>query len=214
MDTGIEVKVEPYDAMAHTSVCAGVGGRERRNIFTCFDNHAAWWRQRQVRELVPPPPAARARGEAPTQVRGASTSGKPGRCEHNLQMSLCKECGGACICQHNREKSRCKECRGGSVCHSTIGTGAIARRAKQRKTTRCRQISRSSKIDPCSLLPRHKSILVPRLFLIGLHASPKAWQQAKMCLLKLALLEILPRSMNPERVGESFPAWLIISPSR
>ena len=200
--------------MAHTSVCAGVGGRERRNIFTCFDNHAAWWRQRQVRELVPPPPAARARGEAPTQVRGASTSGKPGQCEHNLQMSLCKECGGACICQHNRERSRCKECRGGSVCHSTIGTGAIARRAKQRKTTRCRQISRSSKIDPCSLLPRHKSILVPRLFLIGLHASPKAWQQAKMCLLKLALLEILPRSMNPERVGESFPAWLIISPSR
>ena len=64
MDTGIEVKVEPYDAMAHTSVCAGVGGRERRNIFTCFDNHAAWWRQRQVRELVPPAAAARARGEA------------------------------------------------------------------------------------------------------------------------------------------------------
>ena len=110
-------------------------------------------------------------------MRGASTSGEPGQCEHNLQMSLCKECGGACICQHNRERSRCKECRGGSVCHSTIGTGAIARRAKQRKTTRCRQISRSSKIDPCSLLPRHKSILVPRLFLIGLHASPKAWQQ-------------------------------------
>ena len=110
-------------------------------------------------------------------MRGASTCGKPGQCEHNLQMSLCKECGGACICQHNRERSRCKECRGGSVCHSTIGTGAIARRAKQRKTTRCRQISRSSKSNPCSLLPRHKSILVPRLFLIGLHASPKAWQQ-------------------------------------
>ena len=68
MDTGIEVKVEPYDAMAHTSVCAGVGGRERRNIFTCFDNHAAWWRQRQVRELVPPPAAARAREEASAQA--------------------------------------------------------------------------------------------------------------------------------------------------
>lgn len=177
-------------------------------------------------------------------MRGASTSGKPGQCEHNLQMSLCKECGGACICQHNRERSRCKECRGGSVCHSTIGTGAIARRAQQRTTTRCRQISRSSKSNPCSLLPRHKSILVPRLFLIGLHASPKAWQQAsnkpyssckacdsspgfagtqgrpsasaacKMCLLKLALPEILPRSMYPERVGESFPSWLIISLSR
>ena len=56
MDIGIEVK--------YTSVCAGVGGRERRDNFTCFDNHIAWSRQRQVRELVPAAAAAAARGEA------------------------------------------------------------------------------------------------------------------------------------------------------
>ena len=38
------------------------------------------------------------------------------KCEHNIQKSRCKDCGGSQICKHNRQKSRCKDCGGGSIC--------------------------------------------------------------------------------------------------
>ena len=57
--------------MAHTSVCAGVGGRERRNNFTCFDNHAEWSRQRQASAA-----AAAGEGEGGSPDSGAGSEHK------------------------------------------------------------------------------------------------------------------------------------------
>ena len=34
------------------------------------------------------------------------------RCEHGMQRSGCKDCGGGGICQHGRRRSRCKDCEG------------------------------------------------------------------------------------------------------
>ena len=48
-------------------------------------------------------------------------NGKILLCEHNLQKSRCKECGGSSICEHNKIKSKCKECGGASICeHNKI----------------------------------------------------------------------------------------------
>ena len=42
--------------------------------------------------------------------------GKILRCEHNRQMSRCKDCSGGGLCKHSRQRSRCVECDGSSIC--------------------------------------------------------------------------------------------------
>jgi len=39
-----------------------------------------------------------------------------GYCEHGIQHSRCKECGGSSICEHYKRRSRCSECGGGEIC--------------------------------------------------------------------------------------------------
>ena len=39
-----------------------------------------------------------------------------GKCEHNREKRLCRECGGWALCEHNRRKSYCKECGGAAIC--------------------------------------------------------------------------------------------------
>lgn len=179
MDIGIEVK--------YTSVCAGVGGRERRNNFTEQDNRSdgrgvkgaaevailteSWAREIMVKAVGGRMVAAETSAGAGAVGGGgdgggvSSGGGKRARTNRGNMRTICK---GACARRAEGQASA-----------STTGEGA-AKRANQTRTTRYRQISRSSSIDPSWLLPRHKSILVPRLFLIGLHASPKGWQQASL----------------------------------
>ena len=38
------------------------------------------------------------------------------KCEHNIQKSRCKECGGISICEHNRRRIRCRDCKGSQIC--------------------------------------------------------------------------------------------------
>lgn len=46
---------------------------------------------------------------------GASKK-KRGKCKHDRERRLCKECGGWALCEHNRRKSHCKDCRGSAIC--------------------------------------------------------------------------------------------------
>ncbi len=38
------------------------------------------------------------------------------KCEHNIEKSRCKECGGGSICEHKKIRTRCIDCGGGSIC--------------------------------------------------------------------------------------------------
>ena len=38
------------------------------------------------------------------------------RCEHGIQRSNCKQCGGKGLCEHGRIRRQCKECGGKGVC--------------------------------------------------------------------------------------------------
>ena len=71
-----------------------------------------------------------------------------GKCEHNREKRLCRECGGWAICEHNRRKSYCKECGGSAICeHSRQRSkckdcgGAALRKCEhgKLKTSRCKR---------------------------------------------------------------------------
>jgi len=48
---------------------------------------------------------------------GAKRGGWRYLCEHRVEKSKCKTCGGASLCEHNRERSQCREgCGGASIC--------------------------------------------------------------------------------------------------
>ena len=48
------------------------------------------------------------------------------KCEHNIQKSRCKECGGSSICEHNKRKSRCRDCKGSQICeHNKLKSRCI-----------------------------------------------------------------------------------------
>ena len=48
------------------------------------------------------------------------------KCEHNIQKSRCKECGGSSICEHNRRRIRCRDCKGSQICeHNKLKSRCI-----------------------------------------------------------------------------------------
>jgi hypothetical protein len=54
-------------------------------------------------------------GAMPAQQK-ADKPKSTGKCEHNREKRLCRECGGWALCEHNRRKSYCKECGGAAIC--------------------------------------------------------------------------------------------------
>ena len=69
-------------------------------------------------DLHPPPPRAErvrgrlyARPEAPRKWLGREWA-----CEHGVQKSRCKKCGGAGICPCGKQRRFCKTCGGSALC--------------------------------------------------------------------------------------------------
>jgi hypothetical protein len=52
-------------------------------------------------------------GGAPAKVAKPKIAGK---CAHNREKRLCRECGGWALCEHDRRKSYCKDCGGAAIC--------------------------------------------------------------------------------------------------
>lgn len=67
-----------------------------------------------------------------TSALGGVSKKKRGKCKHNRERRLCKECGGWALCEHNRRKSHCKDCRGTAMC------------IHQRQKTQCKECGGSA----------------------------------------------------------------------
>ena len=81
---------------------------------------------------------------------------KRGKCKHNRERRLCKECGGWALCEHNRRKSHCKDCRGSAICQhdrqktqcKDCGGSAICKH--KRRKIRCKECTAEAQaaVDP------------------------------------------------------------------
>jgi len=97
--------------------------------------------------------ASGGRGVALPPPLKAPAAKNGGKCEHNREKRLCRECGGWAICEHNRRKSYCKECGGSAICeHSRQRSkckdcgGAALRKCEhgKLKTSSCKKCREAS----------------------------------------------------------------------
>ena len=184
MDAGVEVKVEEYDGSYDCLFCGdSVRGTAALVCGECNSNpwHRACDKDFKYGEVCPTCNrksvkmwiGARAGDGSPSEIidltgdvgGGAEVAEVPGNGAQEdavpavgggvvaADVSRQGKCGGSSICQHNRIKSVARSAEGRASA-STTGEEASARRARQTRTTRCRQTSRSSECHRTLVLSR------------------------------------------------------------